>query len=113
MNWLKDRRIELNMSQADLAKKLQLQGVDITPGSISHWENNRNKPPIDDPVFRKKLATVLNLSVTELLIIAGYEMPSNSDTFAERAKSIVLQLKGQEKKELAVGILEKILMAED
>lgn len=109
MNWLRKRREQVGLeTQEDLASQLQLEGVTITRASISHWENSRNKPPLDDPQFREALAKVLRLSQPELLKLAGYEVSKTrySDA-AERAAIIVDELP-PEKQDLAIRLLEQL-----
>jgi transcriptional regulator with XRE-family HTH domain len=107
--WLRERRKELNISQEELAARLQIEGVDFTAGTISHWENGRYNPPLEDPEFRHALAVSLRLSIRSLLSLAGYEVVEQSRTEAgERAAFIMDQLP-PDKQNLALGILEKFL----
>lgn len=110
MNWLRKRREEVGItSQEELAEKLQLDGFSFTRASISHWENGRNNPPLDDPEFRRVLAKILRVSQPDLLRLAGYEVDRVSRTHeAERAAYIVDQLT-PEKRDLAVRLLEELL----
>lgn len=109
MNWLRKRRGQVGLeTQEDLAAQLQLEGIVITRASISHWENGRNKPPLDQPEFRAALAKVLRLTQPELLRLAGYEVSKarHSDA-AERAANIVDELP-PEKQDLAIRLLEQL-----
>ena len=108
-NWLKTFRIRRKLSQEELSARLQLQGFDISPGAISHWENERYKAPLDEAEFRQALANVLQVSVRELLVAAGYEVSQHPHSDAgERAAFIIDQL-SPDKQELAIGILEQFL----
>jgi transcriptional regulator with XRE-family HTH domain len=110
INWLRKQRELVGIdTQEDLATKLQLEGINVTRASVSHWENERNNPPLDDPDFRKALARVLKVSQPELLKLAGYEVARlpHSEA-AERGAFIIDQLPADEQ-DLAVKILEQFL----
>jgi len=56
---LKDYRMSNNLTQGELAEKLNVKRT-----TISMWENNNSQPNIE---MLKKLATVLNCSVDDLI----------------------------------------------
>jgi transcriptional regulator with XRE-family HTH domain len=107
-HWITKRREQLRINQDELAARLQLAGFDFTRGSISHWENGRHEPPLQNPEFRKALADALKMSVPSLLVAAGYEITARHSENAMRAADIVDQMP-DDKQELALGILEHIL----
>ncbi len=109
MHWLTKRRKEVGLeTQSDLEARLQLAGFNVTRAAISHWENNRNNPPLDDPDFRQVLARILRLSPHEILKLAGYEVDKPQHTAAgERAASIIDHLP-PEKQELAIRLIEQL-----
>lgn len=109
MNWLKQRREEIGIkTQEELARRLQLEGFSIGRASISHWENDRYHPPLEDPLFRKVLAVVLRLTEPELLRRAGYETVRTKRTAeAEIGADIIDQLP-PEKRDLALRLLEQL-----
>jgi transcriptional regulator with XRE-family HTH domain len=111
-NWLKDRRRQINISQEELSARLQLEGFDVSQKAISSWETGRHSPNLIDPSFRLALAKALRMSVYSLLVSAGFEVSERGHSEAgERAAFIVDQL-SQEKRELALGILEQFLASE-
>lgn len=106
MNWLKRRREELEISQSELTRLLQLEGIDISASAISHWENQRYNPPLENPDFRHALANVLRLEIPELLRRAGYQVLEGSHTEAgERAAHIIDRMKPEDQSK-ALRILE-------
>lgn len=107
-NWLKARRRELGLSQEELAARLQVQGIDYTAGAISHWETGRYSIPLEESEFRKALAEALKMSVTAMLIAAGYEVKQGYSEAAQHAAEIVDQLPPS-RQSLAVSILEQLL----
>jgi transcriptional regulator with XRE-family HTH domain len=108
-NWLKTYRKRLRISQEDLSAQLQIHGVEVTSGAISHWENGRYNPPLHDPMFRTALANVLRVSINEMLAAAGYETETATRSEAgERAAYIIDQLP-PDKQKLALGVLERFL----
>ncbi len=107
-NWLKTRREALHLKQEDLAAQLQVSGFDISRPSISHWENGRHLPPLENPEFRQALANILRIDVKTLLKLAGYEVAkSDFSEAAERVAYIVDQLP-PDKQELAVRLVEQL-----
>jgi transcriptional regulator with XRE-family HTH domain len=60
-NIIKQRRIEQNITQIDLAKR-----IGVSRQTISNWENDKTLPDID---YIIELAQLFNLSVDQLLII--------------------------------------------
>lgn len=108
MNWLKKRRKELNFTQEDIAARLQLLGFQYTAGSISHWEQERHSPPLDDPKFSSAMADALQISVGTLLTLAGYDVgkKTHSET-AERVAFIVDKLP-PDKQQLALKLVEQL-----
>lgn len=71
MTWLKQRREQLELSQEAFAIKLQQAGLDVSRALISHWETGRGNVPIRDVEARRALARALDLTVSELLNLAG------------------------------------------
>ena len=65
-NKLKELRKKANMSQQDLAEKLQLEGVDLTSKEISKIENN-NRLVQDFELFA--FAKIFNVSADVFNII--------------------------------------------
>ena len=63
---LKELRKEANMSQQDLAEKLQLEGVDLTSKEISKIENN-NRLVQDFELFA--FAKIFKVSADEFNIV--------------------------------------------
>lgn len=92
-NWLRDRRKELDMQQAELVARLELAGFVVGRASISHWENGRYDPPLDNPKFRQAIAKALKLTESEMLERAGYQVVvSMQSEDARQAASIVDKL---------------------
>lgn len=107
-NWLRDLRKQQNMSQEDLAAKLQLGGFTYTRGSINNWENEYNAPPLHNPDFRIALAKALRINVRRLLKLAGYEVDElPHGDIAEQVAELVDQLPA-DKQELALRLVEQI-----
>jgi transcriptional regulator with XRE-family HTH domain len=107
MTWLRQRREQLHINQEELAARLQLAGFDIARSSISHWENDRFKPPFNDPEFTKAFASVLKLSVNSMLKQAGYEIVTDLSENARHAAEIVDSLPA-DRQRLAIGLLEQL-----
>jgi transcriptional regulator with XRE-family HTH domain len=89
-HWLWKRREELNLSQEELAARLQIAGFNISRASLSNWENGKANPPLHDPIFRKALADALQVSRRNLLELAGYEVSGTTYSEpAERAADLI------------------------
>lgn len=107
MNWIKQRRKELGISQEELAEKLQLLGVDVSRASIGHWETGHAKPPLEQPQFVAALSKAMNLDINTVLSRSGYSIVSKHTNTAERIASIVDELP-EEKQELALRLVEQL-----
>ena len=59
MNAIRRLREAQGFSQLEFAMALG-----VTPGAVSHWENGRRKPDIDDLV---RIAQLLNCKVDDLI----------------------------------------------
>lgn len=73
-DWLINRREHLRLSQDDIAAALQREGFNFTRATISHWEMGRHNPPFNDPEFTRVLASVLKMTVLEVLQELGYKL---------------------------------------
>lgn len=107
-NWLAKRREDLQLYQADIVALLEDAGIKVSRASVSNWEAGRFNPPLDDPDFRRALANALQMTIPEMLAIAGYEINTQYDRESLRAADIVNQLP-PESKTLALGLLEQLL----
>lgn len=108
MNWLKERREALGLSQDELTARLQTEGVNLTRGTLSNWETGRHKPPLNDEHFRVALSHVLKMSVKEILKRSGFDVTLMHSDAAERAAYLVDQM-DEEMQDKAVRILEALL----
>lgn len=108
MNWIKERRQLLGLTQRELVERLSMEGIEVSQSAIAHWETERFNIPLSEKRFREILAKVLKMSVQEILINEGYEVDRRYGKNAMKAADIVDQLdEGQQ--ELALGMLEQFL----
>ncbi len=92
-DYIRKRLNDLEMSHADLARKLTLMGRPVTRQAVSHWLNGRNDMPIDEREFRLALAASLELDVNELMDRLGYIVSDDErSTEALRAAEIIDRL---------------------
>lgn len=92
--WFRRRRLDLDYSQAHVARLLELQGYSVSPGTISHWENGRYNIPLEDINARLAISTVLRIDVAKMLEAAGYGVIPKKlfSEAAQQAASIVDKL---------------------
>lgn len=111
--FLRTRRAELNLSQAALADRLTDLGQDTSPARISHREAGRNKPPLEDPVFRHSLSIALEMTTNDLMAALGYlAMDGELSNEAQHAAYVIDRLP-DEARSLALeylNLLEKRYM---
>ena len=70
---IRDQRKKRGWRQSDLSTNLShILGVEVPQATISRWETDRNRPPIEQPHFVKALAEVLNLTEADILAAAGF-----------------------------------------
>lgn len=108
MNWLRQRREELQLNQEELTAKLQTSGVDVTRSTLSHWETGRYQMPLGEPTFRNALASALRLSERDILKRSGFNVGQSRSEEAERAADIIDMLP-EDRKTLALRLLEQFL----
>lgn len=108
MNWLKRRREELRLTQEDLARNLQLEGVSISRATIGHWETDRYEPPLHNEDLRKALAKILNLTPGELLQLAGFEVLNSTFSSAGQKAATLVDKMSPEEQQKALRILEAL-----
>lgn len=74
--WLRKRRIELDMTQEDVSEILShALGRKILTTSVHHWENGRSRVTmLNTPEEAAVLARTLHWSVAQLLSAAGFDI---------------------------------------
>lgn len=110
IEWLKRQRERINISQSDLVRALRDAGFEVSQSSVSHWETGKFNLPLEDVRFRRALANALQMTIPELLTMAGYEINPSYSAQAMRGADIIDQLP-PERRELAVSVLEQFLRA--
>jgi transcriptional regulator with XRE-family HTH domain len=107
MNWLKERRKELNLKQEELAARLQVEGISATHSAISHWETGRYKPPFEDEHFRQTLANILKMDVATMLRLAGYEIQPQLHTEEAEEAAYIMDNLPPNMRDLAIRLLRE------
>ena len=108
INWLRQLREHVGLdTQEELAAQLQLEGFSFTRAAVSHWENGRYNPPLNDAEFRKALAKVLKVSQSELLRLAGFEVEKGDHSEAGEKAAHLIDKLPPDKQDLALKILEQ------
>ncbi|MEO1288555.1 MAG: hypothetical protein AAFV93_12370 [Chloroflexota bacterium] len=74
MTWLKKRLKELEYTHNDLQKALEEKGIKRVRATITGWTNDKPVSLLNNPEDAKKLADVLDWTVLELLVAAGYDI---------------------------------------
>lgn len=108
-DWIKRKREELHLSQDELAAQLQVDGHDVSRAAVSHWENGKYNPPLDNPEFVRSIARILKMSVNGVLIEAGYALQLDDLSEAARRAADIVNRLPSTKQNLALGILEQLL----
>jgi len=70
--FIKRKRLDLGLSQSNLAKELSKRGQETSAARVGHWETGRNKPPLEDPRFREALSAILQMDSNQLMAELGY-----------------------------------------
>lgn len=107
MKWIKSRREELNYSQDDLSRLLQLSGIDVGRSSIGHWESGRTVPTLT-PQLVEVLATTLKLDPITVLELCGYQVPATHTEAGERIARLVDRMP-VDRQQLALKLVEAML----
>jgi transcriptional regulator with XRE-family HTH domain len=105
-HWFKEKRESCELTQSNVAEELTRRGHPTSPARVSHWESGRNKPPLDNPLFREALASVLTIDVNEMMSDLGFVViETNRSKEAQLAASIVDHLP-QDARQLAIDYLQ-------
>jgi transcriptional regulator with XRE-family HTH domain len=107
-NWLKTLREQNQITQEELAVRLQLQGMNTSRSSIASWETGKHDPPLNNREFRIALSQILRVSIKSMLKMAGYEVDQEHTALGERAASIIDQMP-EDKQQLAIKLLEQLV----
>jgi transcriptional regulator with XRE-family HTH domain len=107
MEWLKKRRKQLNISQEELASRLQLSGYNASRSSVGQWEIGYARPQLDDPNFVRALSNAVELDINTVLRLSGYTVISEYGSTAQQIASIVDKLP-VEKQQLALALIEQL-----
>jgi len=105
-DWLRKRREELDLSQEEVASRLQVAGLNVGRSTISHWERGRYNPPLEDASFRQALANILRLSIADLLMRAGYEIADDDRSQAARQAADIVDHLPPDAQGLALDYLQ-------
>jgi transcriptional regulator with XRE-family HTH domain len=104
--FLRQRREQIEISQAELAESLSNRGQETSSTRISHWETGRNRPPLEDAIFRQALASSLEMDVNEMMSLLGFiRLDESRSKVALRAADIVEHLP-PDAQDLAIDYLE-------
>lgn len=91
-DFIRTKRKQKNLTQADLLRELVARGVKAyTDTVVTHWERNRAMPPINDPQFVQALADILGVTEAEILEAAGFNLDTGAP--GELPEEIVALLK--------------------
>lgn len=75
MNWLQRRLNKLNYTHQDLQGKLAEKDIHRVRATITGWTNDKPVSLLNDPDEAKILAEVLQWTVLDMLVAAGYDIP--------------------------------------
>ena len=103
--WMKQRREQLGISQSDFATLLSRQGLTIKKSAVSKWETGHTPLPLQTPENRRIIAGALQISIQELLILAGYEIETIYSHEA-RMVAIVFDQLLEAEKEAVIGMMD-------
>ena len=109
--WLFHRRKQLKLHQEELAERLRNAGFNVSRATVSSWETGRHSAPLNDPAFTKALAQTLELTVAELLILAGYEIENSQSAKQRESINKHLTLSREEKEKIMYVLL--MLVSQD
>lgn len=108
VNWIKALRERSNITQDELAARLEIEGFSVSRSTIAAWESDRHEPPLSNPMFRRALSRATRMNVRTLLKVAGYEVDEiTGSLYAERAANLI-DLMSEDRKQLALRILEEL-----
>jgi transcriptional regulator with XRE-family HTH domain len=107
-NWIKTLRARANITQDDVAARLQIAGFDYTRGAINNWESDRNQPPVHNAEFRQAFADALKVDVRTLLKMAGYEVDTGEHSIVAEQVAYIVDNLPPDKQQLALALVEQL-----
>lgn len=107
-DFLKTRRKELDISQADVAELLTQKGEDTSPAKVGHWETGRNKPPIENGNFREALASALQMDVNDMMEDLGYVVHEDQRSKEAQLAAMIVDHLPEQGKQLALDYLQTL-----
>ncbi len=110
-DFIRIRRDTLGLSLAALAERLTNAGYKAEKQTVSHWEHGRNQPPMESVHFRRALAWALETDVNSMLENIGYVSSQNNLTPEARRAAEIIDHLPDDKRKLAIGLLETLLEA--
>lgn len=108
MNWLQSRLKELDITQDELAARLQVEGLKTSRSTVSAWVTGRNNVPFKNMETRRALAKALKLSTREMLRMAGYETETTNHTKEGELAAILIDQMTPEDREKILKIVETL-----
>lgn len=100
-------QLEANeMSYADLAKALELQGYSVERQTIGHWATGKRKPPIGKDEFRRALAAALGISAEEMMVKLGWTLPNHERSPQALLAADMIDQLPEEVRDMAVELID-------
>jgi transcriptional regulator with XRE-family HTH domain len=107
-HWLRTLRQRAQLTQEELATRLETEGWSTSRSAVNNWESSKSEPPLSDPQFRQALSNALRVKVRLLLKYAGYEVDTEyHSVVSEQIATLVDQLPA-DKQELALKLVEQL-----
>jgi transcriptional regulator with XRE-family HTH domain len=107
-DFLKRRRKQLDLSQADVAELLTIKGEETSPAKVGHWETGRNKPPLDNGHFREILASALQMDVNDMMEELGYVVHEDHRSREAQLAAMIVDHLPEQGKQLALDYLQTL-----
>jgi len=101
---------ELNITQSDVARELNLAGHGITRAAVSAWATGKRTPDVRDADFRRALSNILQIDTATLLAILGYSTAYDHSPEGRAAAEIIDSLP-DDMRRLAVDMVRTLQRA--
>lgn len=105
---IRNRRLELGLTQEELAGRLSDLGQETRHARVGHWETGRNRPPLEDRRFREALARVLEIDSNQMMESLGFIRDTNEQTEEARLGATIIDRLPQKARQIALAQLKAL-----
>ena len=106
-----DRRTQLGLSLADVARDMTLNGYEITKSGVGGWETGIRQPKLSQKECRRALAKTLRMDENQLMNAIGFTIQDDGRSQEALLAASLIDQMPPEKRGVAIQLLEVMVKA--